>query len=185
MLRSCARVLVSTSPKARYIPHDSEVVYSTSIAGILRTVYTPGALEIEDFTCEFSRKEPGICLRAANELTRSHRDRDGLYDMESVSGTATESSPPSNKIYSVELPLSIIVGCLPTLRPLLAKVLEMRTSQRGRSGYRVQDDSRQMANLKGKSAPKNSTASTDDEARLYHDAHSIVKKTTWVVEQQV
>ena len=86
--------------------------------------------------------------------------------------------------HSVELPLSIIVGCLPTLRPLLAKVLEMKSTRRGKSGYQAQADSQQLRDYGKGREMKNSGSSTDDEARLYHDAHSIVKKTTWVVEEQ-
>ena len=87
---------------------------------------------------------------------------------------------------AVELPLSIIVGCLPTLRPLLAKVKEISRGQSRRQGYQAQPDSDNRMRVlgKGKSKDSGATSSTED-SKLYHGQNSIMKETTWVVEEEV
>ncbi|MCJ1408465.1 hypothetical protein MMC19_002540 [Ptychographa xylographoides] len=127
--------------------------YSTSIAGILRTAYTPGALNIADFTYTV---------------------------MDFMIWKA------------IELPLSIIVGCLPTLRPLFVKLIDATQRKTGgRSGYVVQPDSHNMAKVKvasgkGNGAKGSNTSSSEEDSRLYYyGAHSIVKETTWAVEEEV
>lgn len=87
---------------------------------------------------------------------------------------------------AVELPLSIIVGCLPTLRPLIAKVKEITQGQSRRNGYQVHPDSNNRMNRLGKGKPKsNGTASSTEDSRLYQGQNSIMKETTWVVEEEV
>ncbi|MCJ1313091.1 hypothetical protein MMC25_006768 [Agyrium rufum] len=76
--------------------------YLTCIAGILRTVYTPGALELADFTWTV---------------------------MDFLIWKA------------VELPLSIIVGCLPVLRPLILQARQAITSRRRTTDHYQLDDS--------------------------------------------
>jgi len=87
---------------------------------------------------------------------------------------------------AVELPLTIIVGCLPTLRPLVAKVKEITQGQSRRQGYQVQPDSSNRMRVLGKGKPKSSgTASSAEDSKLYHGQNSIMKETTWVVVQEV
>ena len=46
----------------------------------------------------------------------------------------------TNRVYRVELPLSIIVGCLPTLQPLVPVFRRLWSKQQMKKGYQIQNE---------------------------------------------
>ena len=46
----------------------------------------------------------------------------------------------TDHVYRVELPLSILVGCLPTLQPLIPVIHRLWSKQQTKRSYQIQDE---------------------------------------------